>query len=48
MEEEKLEEAKKTFDEDCDKFNTYLEELENKASEAVDDVKKMTKVKNDR
>lgn len=39
MEEEKLEEAKKTFEEDCDKFNTYLEELDNKANEAADKVK---------
>ena len=26
MEEEKLEEAKRTFDEDCEKFNKYLED----------------------
>ena len=36
MEEEKLEEAKKTFEEDCDKFNTYLEELESTANEAAE------------
>jgi hypothetical protein len=27
MEEEKLEEAQKTFNEDCEKFNRYLEEV---------------------
>lgn len=29
MEEEKLEEAKRTFEEDCDKFKRYLEDVEN-------------------
>jgi hypothetical protein len=48
MEEEKLEDAKKTFEEDCEKFNTYLEELDAKANEAADDVKKQTKIKNEK
>jgi SMC interacting uncharacterized protein involved in chromosome segregation len=48
MEEEKLEEARRTFEEDCEKFNRYLEELESKANEAAEATKKMTKIKNDK
>jgi len=35
MEQEKLEEAKKTFDEDKEKFATYLKDLDTKASETA-------------
>jgi polyhydroxyalkanoate synthesis regulator phasin len=34
MEEEKLEEARRTFEDDCEKFEKYLEEVERKAIEA--------------
>lgn len=33
MEKEKLEEAKKTFDEDKDKFQKYMDDLNRKAEE---------------
>lgn len=48
MEKEKLEEAKKTFDEDRDKFNKYMEDLTKKAGETAEEVKKLTNVKNDK
>ena len=35
MEREKLEEAKKTFDEDRDKFQKYMEDLTRKAEETA-------------
>lgn len=35
MEKEKLEEAKKTFDEDSEKFTKYMEELTRKADETA-------------
>lgn len=46
MEEEKLEEAKRTFEEDCEKFNRYLEDVEQQASQKADDVKQLTEMKN--
>lgn len=46
MEEEKLEEAKRTFDEDCEKFNKYLDEVERKAAEATEQAEVSTKRKN--
>ena len=46
MEKEKLEEAKKTFDEDRDKFDKYMHELQNKAIEAGEQVKQLTQEKN--
>jgi hypothetical protein len=48
MEEEKLEEAKRTFEEDVEKFNRYIEELENRANEAMEAAKKTTKIKNEK
>ena len=33
MEKEKLEEAKKTFEEDKEKFDKYMQDLEQKANE---------------
>lgn len=38
MEEEKLFEAKNTFDEDCDKFDRYLEDLTVQANDAKERV----------
>jgi hypothetical protein len=38
MEKEKLEEAKKTFDEDKDKFQKYMDDLNRKAEETALDV----------
>jgi hypothetical protein len=38
MEKEKLEEAKKTFEEDRDKFQKYLDDLTRKAEETAADV----------
>lgn len=48
MEEEKLEEAKRTFEEDCDKFKRYLEDVENQAIQKQDDVKKLIDHRNDK
>eukprot|EP00347_Sterkiella_histriomuscorum_P005172 403357620 len=48
MEKEKLEEAKKTFDEDRDKFQKYMEDLNRKAEETATDIKiqkKKSKIK---
>lgn len=38
MEQEKLNEAEKTFKEDKEKFETYLEELTSKANQAAEEV----------
>jgi hypothetical protein len=38
MEREKLEEAKKTFEEDKDKFQKYMDDLNRKAEETAGDV----------
>jgi hypothetical protein len=38
MEREKLEEAKKTFDEDKDKFQKYMDDLNRKAEETATEV----------
>jgi SMC interacting uncharacterized protein involved in chromosome segregation len=48
MEKEKLEEAKKTFDEDKDKFTKYMEDLNRKAEETAADVQKLTNDKNEK
>lgn len=40
MEKEKLEEAKKTFEEDKDKFGKYMEDLKRKADETDEQVQK--------
>jgi SMC interacting uncharacterized protein involved in chromosome segregation len=48
MEREKLEEAKKTFDEDKDKFQKYMDDLNRKAEETADQVKTLTNDKNDK
>lgn len=48
MEKEKLEEAKKTFEEDRDKFQKYLDDLTRKAEETAADVQRFTNEKNDR
>ena len=40
MEKEKLEEAKKTFEEDKDKFTKYMEDLKRKADETDEQVQK--------
>ena len=47
MEEEKLQEAQRTFEEDCEKFNKYLEDQQNKATHASEVTKNLTKQKND-
>ena len=46
MEKEKLEEAKKTFEEDKEKFNKYMDELSKKAMETAEEVKRLTADKN--
>lgn len=46
MEEEKLQEAKKTFEEDCDKFNRYLEDVETEANKKAEEVKGLVARKN--
>ena len=46
MEREKLEEAKKTFNEDEDKFQKYMDDLTSKAEKTAEEVKKYTKKKN--
>jgi hypothetical protein len=38
MEKEKLEEARKTFEEDKDKFHKYMEDLKRKADETDETV----------
>lgn len=48
MEKEKLEEAKKTFDEDKDKFQKYMDDLNRKAEETAEDVKRLTNDKNEK
>lgn len=48
MEKEKLEEAKKTFDEDKDKFQKYMDDLNRKAEETALDVQRLTNEKNER
>lgn len=48
MEREKLEEARKTFDEDKDKFYKYMDDLTKKAAETAEEVKKLTSVKNEK
>jgi SMC interacting uncharacterized protein involved in chromosome segregation len=47
MEREKLEEAKKTFDEDKDKFQKYMDDLNRKAEETANEVSKLTNEKNE-
>lgn len=47
MEKEKLEEAKKTFDEDKDKFQKYMDDLNRKAEETAQEVQRLANVKND-
>lgn len=41
MEKEKLEEAKKTFEEDQDKFKKYMTNLNEDAERVVENVKKL-------
>ena len=48
MEKEKLEEAKKTFDEDKDKFQKYMDDLNRKAEETALEVQRLTNEKNER
>ncbi len=48
MEKEKLEEAKKTFEEDRDKFQKYLDDLTRKAEETAADVLRRTNEKNEK
>lgn len=48
MEREKLEEAKKTFDEDKDKFQKYMDDLNRKAEETAAEVQKLTADKNEK
>lgn len=48
MEKEKLEEAKKTFDEDSEKFTKYMEELTRKADETAQDVQRLINDKNEK
>ena len=48
MEREKLEEAKKTFDEDKDKFQKYMDDLNRKAEETAQEVQKLTQDKNEK
>jgi len=45
MEKEKLEEARKTFDEDQDKFKKYMADLNEKAEKTAEDVKKLVNEK---
>lgn len=47
MEKEKLEDAKKTFEEDRDKFKKYMHDLNQKAVETAADVTEHTNIKND-
>lgn len=48
MEKEKLEEAKKTFDEDKDKFQKYMDDLNRKAEETALEVLRLTNEKNEK
>lgn len=48
MEKEKLDEAKKTFDEDKDKFEKYMADLNDKAEKTAENVKKLIAEKGDR
>ena len=48
MEKEKLEEAKKTFDEDKDKFQKYMDDLNRKAEETTLEVQRLTNEKNEK
>lgn len=48
MEKEKLEEAKKTFEEDKDKFTKYMDDLNRKAEETAADVLRFTNEKNEK
>jgi hypothetical protein len=48
MEKEKLEEARKTFEEDQDKFKKYVEDLHRKADETAEEVKKLVQEKSNR
>lgn len=47
MEKEKLEDAKKTFEEDRDKFKKYMHDLNQKAVETAAEVTEHTNIKND-
>ena len=46
MEREKLEEAKKTFEEDKDKFQKYMDDLNRKKEDTENEVKNLTEQKN--
>ena len=46
MEREKLEEARKTFEEDKDKFQKYMDDLNRKAEEIAFDVERLLLEKN--
>ncbi|CDW84021.1 UNKNOWN [Stylonychia lemnae] len=48
MEKEKLQEAKKTFDEDKDKFQKYMDDLNRKAEETAFEVSKLISEKNEK
>lgn len=48
MEKEKLEEARKTFEEDKDKFQKYMDDLNRKAEETAAEVQRLTVEKNER
>jgi SMC interacting uncharacterized protein involved in chromosome segregation len=48
MEREKLEEAKKTFDEDKDKFQKYMDDLNIRAEKTAEAVKSLTNEKNEK
>lgn len=48
MEKEKLQEAKKTFDEDKDKFQKYMDDLNRKAEETAFEVSKLIQEKNEK
>lgn len=39
MEKEKLDEARKTFEEDKDKFDKYMDDLNKKADQTTEEVK---------
>jgi len=41
MEREKLEEAKKTFEEDQDKFKKYMTDLNDKTEKTTEEVKRL-------
>lgn len=48
MEREKLEEARKTFDEDQDKFKKYMSDLNEKAEKTAEEVKKLINFKGEK